>query len=123
MSLFDEQNMCCIYGCHYLASHTDGRGNKFCEDHWKEKLLEEPECEKGCDGCAACTPPPRCAIPHCINPGPFVMDMGGLYFCPKHLWKSNRPGDSLNHPNTAQWTSEDELRAHGMGITIKEEKK
>ena len=104
MSLFDEQNMCCIYGCHFLASHTDGRGNKFCEDHWKEKLLEEPECEKGCDGCAACTPPPRCAIPHCINPGPFIMDIG----------------DSLNHPNMAQWTSEDELRAHGMGVTLKE---
>jgi hypothetical protein len=51
------------------------------------------------------------------------MDMGGLYFCPKHLWKSNRPGDSLNHPQQAQWTADDELRAHGMGITIKEEKK
>ncbi len=109
MSLFDSE-LCCIYGCSSVATRVDDKGLKFCEEHWKEKLREEAEC-KECQ--------PKCAVQHCINPGPFT-PISGQFYCTLHLWKSNRP-DSLTHPNQAQWNEEDELRAHGMGITIKEE--
>ena len=114
MSEFESSMMCCVVGCHHYGSRQDRDGRLFCATHWEERVKEDPSCQD----CNACTQ--SCAVRFCINPGPYVRDdRDGLLYCTKHVWKSNR-GDGLGHPNQAQWDAQDEIRAHGMGITTKE---
>jgi hypothetical protein len=114
MSEFNSSMMCCVVGCHHYGARQDREGRLFCAEHWEERVKEDPSCQD-------CEPQPHCAVPNCVNPGPYVWDNEGLRWCAKHIWKVNRP-DGLVHPNQAQWDAQDDIRAHGMGVTIKEKK-
>lgn len=101
---------CCIFGCERLGAAKDSLGRLYCSNHWNLDTSKLPK---------------KCFVSGCPKVGLIMQNGTGTHYCIDHAWESDRRATEdkehgLAHPKEATWDEQDDIRAHGLGILIKE---
>jgi hypothetical protein len=89
--------------CSNIGKITDGSGNLYCEECWRNLGYD-------------CASAPKCAVTGCENIGVINQHKTGKVFCTAHAWRTERYEQGLRHP--PGFTDDDEDFIRSIGIRL-----